>query len=186
MQTIKDVSSYTHEQTKSKFVCFLLPYSEFKQTMQTLKKEHSKARHFVYAYRYLNEFDQIVENQSDDGEPKNSSGKPTLNVLQGKNLINTAVITVRYFGGTKLGVGGLVRAYSKAVVLNCDNALLTPYVKHKIFLYRCSYSRLGALEYILKQFDATLEKEFGNDEVICSIRVDETQYTNLYGKLEAD
>ncbi len=68
-----------------------------------LKKEHPKAVHFVYAYRTLNEYNQIIEDKSDDGEPKGTSGIPSLNVLRGYDLVNTAVITVRYFGGTKLG-----------------------------------------------------------------------------------
>ena len=100
---------------KSKFIAYLVPYSLFKVTLENLKISQPKARHFVYAYRYLNEFNQIVENSSDDGEPKNTSGKPSLSVLQGQDIINSAVIVVRYFGGIKLGTGGLVRAYSKSV-----------------------------------------------------------------------
>ena len=85
--------------------------------------KHPKARHHVYAYRYLNEYEQIVENSSDDGEPKGTSGKPSLHVLAGHELINTAVIIVRYFGGIKLGTGGLVRAYSDAVNSVINNAV---------------------------------------------------------------
>ena len=66
-------------------------------------------------YRYLNEFDQIVENSGDDGEPKSTGGKPSLKALLGADMINTGVIIVRYFGGTMLGTGGLVRAYNDAV-----------------------------------------------------------------------
>jgi len=68
-----------------------------------LRESHPKARHIVYAYRELNEFEQIVENSSDDGEPKGSSGVPVLNVLRGEDFINVAILVVRYFGGIKLG-----------------------------------------------------------------------------------
>ena len=68
-----------------------MPYSLFDEVMIRLKNEHPKARHHVYAYRYLNEFEQIVENSGDDGEPKGTSGKPSLAVLAGNELINTAV-----------------------------------------------------------------------------------------------
>ena len=67
------------------------------------------------ATRHLNEFKQILESFDDDGEPKGSSGMPSLNVLRGENLIDIGVIVVRYFGGTLLGVGGLVRAYTNAI-----------------------------------------------------------------------
>jgi len=85
-----------------------------------LKIEHPKARHIVYAYRELNEFNQIIENSSDDGEPKGSSGVPVLNVLRGEEFINVAILVVRYFGGIKLGIGGLVRAYTVQKTCNRD------------------------------------------------------------------
>ncbi len=75
------------EEKKSKFIAYLTPYDNFDLLMEKIKNEHPKARHYVYAYRYLNEFDQIVENSSDDGEPKGTSGKPSLNVLAGNELI---------------------------------------------------------------------------------------------------
>jgi len=65
-----------------------VPISEYKGLQQKLREKHPKSRHVVYALRYLNEFDQIVENFSDDGEPKGSSGQPSLNVLRGNEMIN--------------------------------------------------------------------------------------------------
>eukprot|EP01029_Cantina_marsupialis_P023828 TRINITY_DN6002_c0_g1_i1.p1 TRINITY_DN6002_c0_g1~~TRINITY_DN6002_c0_g1_i1.p1 ORF type:complete len:117 (+),score=13.89 TRINITY_DN6002_c0_g1_i1:113-463(+) len=106
-----------------------MPINMFDEVMHRLRVEHPKARHFVYAYRYLNEFEQVVENQSDDGEPKGTSGKPTLNVLAGNELINSAVIIVRYFGGIKLGTGGLVRAYSDAANHVINSSKLIKYEK---------------------------------------------------------
>jgi uncharacterized YigZ family protein len=117
-----------------------------------LKQEHPKARHFVYAYRYLNEFDQIVENCSDDGEPKGTSGKPSLKVLNGAEIINTAVIIVRYFGGIRLGTGGLVKAYSDAVNKVCENSIFLIYEKLETKVLKLKYNQLGQIEYLLNSY----------------------------------
>lgn len=115
MKTINQNFEAEFEVKKSVFIAHLCEFSHFKALLVALKKEHSKARHFVWAFRHLNELGQIVEDKSDDGEPKGTSGLPCLNVLRGAQLINAAIIVVRYFGGIKLGTGGLVRAYSAAV-----------------------------------------------------------------------
>lgn len=114
MFTVLTPAHISIEIKKSQFIAHILPYHVFDEYMKKLRSEHPKGRHFVWAVRYLNELGQIVENCSDDGEPKNTSGKPTLKVLQGHGIINAAIITVRYFGGVKLGTGGLVRAYNDA------------------------------------------------------------------------
>ena len=144
--------------------------------MQILKQEHPKARHFVYAYRYLNKFNQIVENSSDDGEPKGTSGKPTLAVLAGNILINTAVITVRYFGGTRLGTGGLVRAYSDATNLVIKSADLQTYKKLENFTLHLAYSDLQRYEYLLNKFCITIIKKDFNTEVSIMIQTTKEQY----------
>jgi uncharacterized YigZ family protein len=149
------------EVTKSKFIAHLCPYIDFDKVLQRLKNEHPKARHFVYAYRYLNEFDQIVENSSDDGEPRGTSGKPTLAVLAGNELINTAVITVRYFGGTLLGTGGLVRAYGDAVNAVVKIAELKEYKKLFTKNIEVQYSDLSKTEYMLNNLGLmVLSKNF--------------------------
>ena len=137
------VTEYTTETLiikQSKFIAHLMPYDRFGEIMDRLRDEHPKARHFVTAFRYLNEFDQIVEGSSDDGEPRGTSGKPTLSVLRGSDLIDIAIITVRYFGGTKLGTGGLVRAYSDAANLVIDSSNMTLYQKEKNSSFNCEYS----------------------------------------------
>ncbi len=147
MQYVKEITTNTLEVKQSKFIAYLLPYSEFETTLQKLKQEHPKARHFVVAYRYLNDFNQIIEHSSDDGEPKGTSGKPTLFVLQGAQLINTAVITVRYFGGTKLGTGGLVRAYSDATNLVISASELFEYTQERIVNIEFEYTNIRMVEY---------------------------------------
>jgi uncharacterized YigZ family protein len=144
--------------------------------MEELKSSHPKARHFVYAYRFINEYDQIVENSSDDGEPKGTSGKPTLAVLSGKNIVNTAIITVRYFGGIRLGTGGLVRAYSDSTNLVLESAALFPYLKLEHFTLRLDYPELQKYEYLLKkEAIAVVDKTF-DTQVSLTIETTKEQY----------
>jgi len=168
MNYVKEITTKTLEVKQSKFIAFLMPYSQYDEVLERLKDEHPKARHFVVAYRYLNEFNQVVEHSSDDGEPKGTSGKPTLMVLQGAEIINSAIVTVRYFGGTKLGTGGLVRAYSDATNLVLEASELIEYkheITQKIYF---EYTNVGKVDYecseydiaiINKIFDANIEYE---------------------------
>jgi len=158
---LKKEFSETLEVKQSKFIAHLLPFHDFPQKLEQLKKEHPKARHFVVAYRYLNEYDQVVEYSSDDGEPSGTSGKPSLMVLQGQGIINAAVIVVRYFGGTKLGTGGLVRAYSDAVNLVVNAAELFEYKKESMISISFEYTDVRKVEYECEKLDIrVVEKIF--------------------------
>ncbi len=151
--------------------------------MKRLKQEHPKARHFVYAYRYLNDFDQIVENCSDDGEPRGTSGKPTLNVLAGNELINCAIIIVRYFGGVKLGTGGLVRAYSSSANLAISNSALHKYEKLETVFLNLEYALLSKLEYLLENLEIKIiEKEF-QDNVVLTLSLTSEQLDRLKNEI---
>ena len=186
MQFIESEYNETLEIKKSKFITHITSYDKFDQMMQTLKAKHPKARHFVYAYRYLNEFNQIVENSSDDGEPKGTSGKPSLSVLAGANIINTGVIIVRYFGGIRLGTGGLVKAYSDAVnlVLKCSE--LKNYVKLKSKKLYLEYPQLSQIEYLLSQYEIkVVDKEF-TDKICLKLEASEEEYTEFAKKLFRD
>ncbi len=166
MISINERFNYIYEEKKSKFIAHIFEYNRFDEVMKELKEENHKARHFVYAFRYINEFDQIVEGSSDDGEPRGTSGKPSLNVLSGNELINVGVIIVRYFGGTKLGTGGLVRAYGEAVnkVISVSKTFLYEKIINEIC--EVSYSNLSILEYNAKELGVCLEKlEYLNSSV---------------------
>lgn len=170
MKTVNQIFTDTIEIKGSKFIAHLMPISMFENEMERLRTLHPKAVHWVSASRSLNEFDQIVESSSDDGEPKGTSGKPTLAVLQGHELINAAIITVRYFGGTKLGPGGLVRAYADAANAAYANAELLPYEKLFIQKIECNYSNISLVEYECAQKDIRiLSKEFGERGAIFEI-----------------
>lgn len=164
MKFVQKEFSCTYEEKKSKFIAYLMPYENFVAVMQRLKKEHTKARHFVYAYAYLNEYEQIVENSSDDGEPRGTSGRSCLNVLSGGELINSAVIVVRYFGGIKLGTGGLVRAYGDAVNGVISLSEFTRYQKKEKRGLIINYSMFSLIEYLLLNHKIDiLNKEFDNE-----------------------
>lgn len=147
MVTVDSIFTDTIEIKQSKFMAYLMPITLYESEMKRLREKHPKAVHFVSAYRMLNEYDQIVEYSGDDGEPKGTSGKPTLSVLQGHELINAAMITVRYFGGTKLGPGGLVRAYAEAANAAFTVATLIPYEKLYTQKIACEYSHISIVEY---------------------------------------
>jgi uncharacterized YigZ family protein len=110
------------EVKKSRFIAYLTPVEELEERLAQLKKKHKKARHFVWAYRYL-EDGVLREKANDDGEPSGTAGRPVLNVLQKRGVLGYAVIVVRYFGGIKLGAGGLVKAYTKAASSLLDEVL---------------------------------------------------------------
>lgn len=170
MKTLETLFTDSIEIKQSKFIAFLFPYQRYEEKMQELRSEHPKAVHFVSAYRYLNEYDQIVEYSGDDGEPKGTSGKPTLAVLQGHDLINAAIITVRYFGGTKLGPGGLVRAYAEAANAAYAQAVTIPYAKHFIQKLECDYTHISLVEYECAQQNiAIVAKLFGEKGAIFTI-----------------
>lgn len=163
---IKKVNA-EHEIKGSKFLVFFEPFSieqNVRIRQEELRTIHFKCVHVVYASRVLNEFNQIVENQSDDGEPKGSSALPILNVLRGNDLINCVCYVVRYFGGTLLGVGGLVRAYSLGIKLAIDNAikddLLIDYIKKDSYLVEVEYSLINKFIYILDSLNISYKKDF--------------------------
>ncbi len=171
MYTLASHTISTTEVKRSKFITHLVPISEYEGLQEQLKKEHPKANHVVYALRTLNEFDQIVENASDDGEPKGCAGVPALNVLRGEEIINCAVLIVRYFGGIKLGTGGMARAYALSVKNVLSIAALVPYEKEIVMMFSCNYNEVDKTLYRLKQLGLTnYERDFGVDQVVWKLK----------------
>lgn len=166
---------------KSRFLSCLIPMTDFESELQSLKTRYPKANHHIYAWRQLNEFRQIVENQSDDGEPKGSSGKPTLSVLAGNKVVNAAVITSRWFGGIKLGVGGLVRAYSESAKMVLALAEFAPIIHRKKVAIKVTYPEFSRFEYLLQSFDiqGLPEKHFHSDHVLVICFIAETELTRF-------
>ena len=115
--TIKDSTLHKITRKKSRFIAMLSPaesQDDVQRQLHDVRKSYHDATHHCSAFRLLID-DTIAEASSDDGEPSGSAGLPMLQQLEGKDLYNVLAIVIRYYGGTKLGVGGLVRAYSDAV-----------------------------------------------------------------------
>jgi len=131
--------------------------------VDTIRAEYDDATHNVPAYRVR--ADPLREYANDDGEPSGSAGKPALNVLQGQKLENVAVVVTRYFGGTELGVGGLVRAYSRAVKEAIDAAGVREERPHERLTIDVEYDDSGTVRGILESedvdFEATYEERVG-------------------------
>ena len=140
---------------------------EFKKYLQALKKEHPKAVHYCFAYRIG--FDGNIHRSSDDGEPAGTAGKQILGQIDSKNLTNILVIIVRYFGGTLLGVPGLIAAYktSASLVLQC-----TPIIQKAIevnYILQFDYTAMNDVMLILKQFNCTILKN--ETQLFCNVEV---------------
>ena len=130
----------------SKFIGYAFPVSnelEVKEHLQNLKKIHPSARHFCYAYRInpLNEYWRA----NDDGEPSSSAGKPILGQIRSMELQNVLVVVVRYFGGTLLGVPGLIHAYRQAAVEALQHAVLVEKTVTIEITASVSYEKMGDL-----------------------------------------
>ncbi len=122
-RTIKNSSEGFYKEKGSKFYAFLYPCSseiEVKNHLDFLRKEHHLAVHVCYAFRFGS--DKKVYRASDDGEPSNSAGPPILGQIQSFDLTNVLVAVVRYYGGTNLGVGGLINAYRTSAKQAIENA----------------------------------------------------------------
>ncbi|MCK8046830.1 YigZ family protein [Shewanella sp. 1CM18E] len=154
----------------SRFISFLFhcqSLEDLKCVLTNLKVEYPGANHYCYAFVAGAPSDSINIGSSDDGEPSGSAGRPMLAALQGANIGELGAIVIRYFGGTKLGVGGLVRAYSsgiKQAIPQLETQLKQ--IRYPATLV-CDYHQLKDVEHLLAQFDVLIEdKQFSDNVVI--------------------
>lgn len=160
--TIKD-KIFRHEFVveKSRFISFACQVSTVGQAnffIESISKQHYDATHNCYAY--LTDEGQKF---SDDGEPQGTAGMPILNAIKGKNLHNVAVVVTRYFGGIKLGAGGLVRAYGKAASNVLEEAEKVQFLQCDLFKVKCDYSYVAWVESTAFAFGKIAEREYYAD-----------------------
>ncbi|RXK62082.1 YigZ family protein [Lacibacter luteus] len=154
----------------SRFLAYAYPIAsvdEFKEKLKQLKEEHSKAVHHCFAYRLGT--DGNTYRVSDDGEPSGSAGRPILGQIDSKQVTNVLVVVVRYFGGTLLGVPGLINAYKTATTLALQT---TPIIQKQIevnYLLHYDYTRMNDVMMIVKQYNCTVVKQEQN--LFCDVEI---------------
>lgn len=142
----------------SKFIGTLLPAADeedVREAILSLQAEFPDATHHAYAYRISTGIN-LVERASDDGEPSGSAGPPILQVLQGRNISDAVVIGTRFFGGTKLGIGGLTRAYRDCARLSLEKALLKKKEQLNEYELHLDYEVLGAVNRLLESMEGKI------------------------------
>ncbi|MBP6022379.1 IMPACT family protein [Ferruginibacter sp.] len=168
--TIVQPSTAEFKDRGSKFIAYAFAIETadaFKQQLQTLKKEHPKAVHHCFAYRIGTDGNNF--RSSDDGEPSGTAGKPILGQIDSKELTDMAVIVVRYWGGTLLGVPGLINAYKTAASLALQ---VTPIIQKQVeikYSIEFDYTRMNEVMMVLKQFNCTVIQQ--EMQLFCIITV---------------
>ena len=161
---------------KSRFICLMYNVSnvsEVSSKLEAAKKKYESANHYCYAYIIAG-----VEKMSDDGEPSGTAGAPILNVLQKEGLQNVLCIVVRYFGGIKLGAGGLVRAYSKA----CKEGLKTTNLEKGYLIgIKFEYNKIKDIDYLLGEA-LIVDKNF-EISPIYKVKITVDKYNKIINKL---
>ncbi|HXS37932.1 MAG TPA: YigZ family protein [Flavipsychrobacter sp.] len=168
-KTLASATTAEYKDRGSRFLAYSYPIftvKEVKEKLQELKKEHPRAAHYCFAYRLGNDGTQFRAN--DDGEPSGTAGKPILGQIDSAGLTNVLVVVVRYFGGTLLGVPGLINAYKtvSAQALQAV-AVIEKWIEDK-FEITFDYPVMSEVLYLLKQSEATIYQQ--DLQLFCNIK----------------
>jgi uncharacterized YigZ family protein len=163
VQCIKNSVEVEEIIKKSRFIGMTIPCQTETQCLQHLKEiysQHPNASHVVFAYRIKSSTGLKIR-FNDAGEPSGTAGKPVYQHLEGKNLINLMIVVIRYYGGIKLGAGGLTRAYSNTAKKVIDSSKVLEYVEFKKVRIELNYNQMQNFEYQLKKLEGNiLEQDF--------------------------
>lgn len=165
---------------KSKFIVCLRVIdnkADIEVLLSKIKNEYKNATHYCYAY-IVDSFEKC----SDDKEPSGTAGLPILNILKKNNLTNILCVVVRYFGGIKLGAGGLVRAYSNTVSDTINEIEIIEQINYKNIKISFNYDKLKDIEYILKDCIIT-SKDF-KDNIVFEVKINEILYEDIFNMLK--
>jgi len=169
-RTVEKESMAEYKDRGSRFLAYVFPVSssdDFKKRLKALKEEHPKAVHHCFAYRLGTDGNQF--RSSDDGEPSGSAGRPILGQLDSRQLTNVGIVVVRYFGGTLLGVPGLIHAYKTAASLALQ---LIPVVKKPVLIrmrLQFDYTILNDVMRIVKKYECVILHQEMN--LFCSLEI---------------
>ncbi len=185
-QTIEGESEALFKDKSSKFLAFAFNVNsqeKAEEIRKEFKKKYYDATHVVYAFRIGRE-GQIFR-AADDGEPSGSSGTPVLNAIKSKELSDVLVIVVRYFGGTKLGIPGLINAYRTSATMVLDNAKIIKVLNQKIIKVRVPYAKVNYVMRIVKENNLNIKEMTGDYDCQIDIECLESQFDSMIEKLDA-
>ena len=166
---------------KSKFIsqCFFIETDkDAKAIVSSLWKEHKDARHIVYGFIYGAKNSQTM-GMTDDGEPKGTAGRPVLQVLKGSSITNILCTVVRYFGGIKLGTGGLVKAYTEAAQLAVKELKVREMIEEVSFSITIGYEYYDSVKRAAANLSASVISEEFTDHIYMELRIKETSYKEI-------
>ncbi|WP_337040489.1 IMPACT family protein [Emticicia sp. 17c] len=169
----------------SKFLAFAYPLhqeQEVKQHLDTLRSLHPKANHHCYAYRLGTDRSQFRVN--DDGEPAGSAGRPILNVLLSKDISNVLVVVVRYFGGTLLGVPGLINAYKAATLEAMANAQVVEKTVNDLYEVSFDFEQMNDVMKIIKEFSLKISNQVYDNRCTLTLEVRKSLLNQVLNKIE--
>lgn len=169
-KTIAKPSEGLYKEKGSKFIAFAFPIQsekEFKEIQAQNKKDYHDARHHCYAFKLKP--DGSLYRYSDDGEPSSTAGKPIYGQIQSFELTNVGIIVIRYFGGTKLGVGGLITAYKEAAKDALHNAEIITKEVTELLSIKFQYPEMNLIMNLVKQFDLKIVSQ--DFQMECSIEL---------------
>ncbi|MBX2931248.1 MAG: YigZ family protein [Chitinophagaceae bacterium] len=158
--TIAQNSKAEFKEKGSRFIAYTFPITtaeDVKTHIASLKKEHPKASHHCFAYRLGLDGNNFRAN--DDGEPSGTAGKPILGQIDSKKLTNTLVVVVRYFGGTLLGVSGLINAYKTTTALALQTTPIIQKAVEIVHEFQYDYTKMNPIMTIVKQYNCTIIKQ---------------------------
>lgn len=169
---------------KSRFIATVLPIDteeEALQYIERIKKKYWDARHNCFAFVIGS--NNEIQRFSDDGEPQGTAGKPILETLLNENLHNTLIVVTRYFGGTLLGTGGLVRAYGQSSKEGIRNSVIQKVCEGISFKLTVDYNSIGKIKYIMGQMGITDAQEEYGQNVVLSILMKKDEYNEFNTKV---
>lgn len=174
--TVENKVETLYKEKGSKFFSFVFPVkdlTEVKSILDELKKKYYDATHHCYAY--ILGFEKEVFRMNDDGEPSSTAGKPIYGQLQSKNLTNVLLVVIRYFGGTKLGVSGLIKAYKTAATECLSAAMIVEKKVRLSYKVMFPYEKMNAVMSLLKEIKAEQTKHIFETECSMEVLVESSQ-----------
>ena len=183
--TITQNYSCEHRVKDSLFIAHLAPTpsrEEADQFITKIREKHNDATHNCFAWR-IGHADQCEYRFDDDGEPGGSSGRPILQAMEGRQLGDAVIVVTRYFGGTKLGVGGLIRAYSGAAFVVMDAARFVPVIAKTRLMIIFDFDQTGPVHNILSQFGAKIIDTSYSQKVSLTCEISADQEDDLTRQL---